>query len=190
MELYIEILAVVLNLIYLYLLIKEKIACWYFGIAGSVLSIYLFYSIGLYSESILYVYYVVIGVYGYSLWKKGAASDSRLKIKAIGIKKHVIIIIGSVLVALLVGWFFKNNTDAVNPYLDAFTTVFSFVASFLEAKKLISSWVFWMVINTATIVLYAQQELYSYLFLTIVYVVFSVIGFIKWRKKMTGYVVG
>ena len=183
MELSIEIVAVVLNLIYLFLLIKEDIACWYFGITGSLLSIYLFYSIGLYSESILYIYYVVIGFYGYFLWKKGNNSKS-IKINSISLKNHFLIISSSVLISLIVGWFFKNNTDAVNPFLDAFTTVFSFVASFLEAKKIISSWVFWIVINTATVVLYAQQELYYYIFLTLVYVVFSVIGFLKWKRKL------
>ena len=59
-----ELIAVILGLIYLILLIKEKIACWIFGILSSAISIYLFYSIQLYSEAILYFYYVIIGIYG------------------------------------------------------------------------------------------------------------------------------
>lgn len=184
MELGIEILAVLLNMIYLILLIKEKIACWYFGIAASLLSIYLFYSIGLYSESILYVYYVVIGIYGYSLWKKGNDSSFQVRVKTMQSKKVFLIVVGSTLLSFFVGSVFSKYTDAVNPYLDAFTTVFSFVASFLEAKKIITSWVFWMVINSATIVLYAQQELYYYLLLTLGYIIFSVVGYLEWRKKL------
>lgn len=183
MDLFIEILAVALNLMYLGLLIKERIECWFFGIAGSLVSIYLFYSLGLYSESILYVYYVVIGVYGYFLWKKKEAQKDVLQVQKIGLKKQMLLIAGGVIVAYSVGFGFENYSDATNPYLDAFTTVFSFIASFLEAKKILSSWVFWIVINTATIVLYLQQNLYVYLLLTIVYVVFSVIGLIEWNKK-------
>ena len=183
MNLYLEIIAVVLNLIYLILLIKEKIACWFFGISGSIVSIYLFYSIGLYSESILYIYYVVIGIYGYQLWKKKNKSKDNLKIKTINLKKHLLIVVVGILLAIIAGRYFKSHTDAVNPYLDAFTTIFSFIASFLEARKILSSWLFWIAINTATILLYFQQHLDYYLLLTIIYIVFSFIGYIDWRKK-------
>ena len=188
MNLYLEIIAVVLNLIYLILLIKEKIACWFFGITGSIISIYLFYSIGLYSESILYIYYVVIGIYGYRLWKKKNNSEYHLKIQTLNLKAHLLIVISGILLAIITGQFFKSYTDAVNPYLDAFTTIFSFIASFLEARKILSSWLFWIVINTATILLYFQQNLDYYLLLTIIYIGFSFIGYIDWKKKYRAFV--
>lgn len=183
MNLILEVIAVVLNLIYLVLLIKERISCWFFGILGSIVSIYLFYSIGLYSESILYIYYVAIGIYGYLLWKKKEDEKDALKVQTINLKKHLLLVVSGIIIAVVIGFYFKMNTDAVNPYLDAFTTVFSFIASFLEAKKILSSWVFWVIINTATIILYVQQSLLLYLLLTIIYVVFSVIGYLEWRKK-------
>lgn len=183
MNLYLEIIAVVLNLIYLILLIKEQIACWFFGVLGSIVSIYLFYSIGLYSESILYIYYVFIGIYGYQLWKKKKKPRESLKIQTLSLKKHFLIIISGISFALIVGQYFKSHTDAVHPYLDAFTTVFSFIASFLEANKIISSWIFWIVINIATMLLYFQQNLDYYLLLTIIYIVFSFKGYINWKKK-------
>lgn len=183
MNLYLEIIAVVLNLIYLILLIKEHIACWFFGISGSIVSIYLFYSIGLYSESILYIYYVFIGIYGYQLWKKKNNPKDNLKIQTVSLKKHFLIVISGILLALIAGQCFKSYTNAVNPYLDAFTTTFSFIASFLEARKILSSWLFWIVINTATILLYFQQSLDYYLLLTVIYIAFSFIGYIDWKKK-------
>lgn len=183
MNLYLEIIAVVLNLIYLILLIKEQIACWFFGVSGSIVSIYLFYSIGLYSESILYIYYVFIGIYGYQLWKKKNKPKNNLNIRTISLKKHFLIVISGIVLALIAGQYFKSHTDAVNPYLDAFTTIFSFIASFLEARKILSSWLFWIVINTATILLYFQQSLDYYLSLIIIYIAFSFIGYIDWKKK-------
>lgn len=187
MNLSLEIIAVVLNLIYLILLIRENILCWFFGIAGSLTSIYLFYTIGLYSESILYVYYVIIGAYGYKLWQRKETKKDGLKVQTISLKKHFLIILLGIIVALIVGYIFETNTDATNPYLDAFTTIFSFIASFLEAKKIISSWIFWMVINALTIILYLQQNLFIYLLLTVIYVVFSVIGYLQWKKKLKSY---
>lgn len=176
-----EAIAVGLNLIYLVLLIKERISCWFFGIAASLLSIFLFYDAQLYSEAILYVFYVGVGIYGFRLWNQ-IEDQEAIKIRKIRASLHIAIILGGTLLALLLGLFFEKNTDAANPYLDAFTTIFSLIASILEAKKIISSWIFWIFINAATVILYIQQDLKYYLFLTLVYCVFSIIGYVKWRK--------
>lgn len=182
MNLTLEITAVTLNVIYLLLLIKEKIFCWFFGIAGATVSVFLFYSIGLYSEAILYIYYIIIGVYGYTLWNK--KRKNRLEVKKINTKQHVILIFFGVLCAIALGFTFNTFTDAVNPFFDSFTTVFSFIASYLEAKKIISSWFFWIIINLLTIVLYLREDLTLYVLLTFVFVIFSVIGYVEWSKKM------
>ena len=121
MNLIIEIIAVVLNLIYLLLLIKERIACWFFGISASFISIYLFYLTGLYSEAVLYVYYVVIGFYGYNLWKKNQVEGEELKIRNFNFSKHLMIVVSGIITATLVGYLFKKHSNAVNPYFDAFT---------------------------------------------------------------------
>ena len=49
----VEVLATAANLVFIILLIREKILCWPFGIAGSLLSIYLFVDARLYSEAFL-----------------------------------------------------------------------------------------------------------------------------------------
>lgn len=182
MNLALEITAVIMNLIYLILLIKEKIACWIFGIAGSAVSVCLFYLVGLYSEAILYIYYIVIGIYGYALWSR--KRETPLSVKSINFKKHLFWIVSGVFCAVILGFTFKKLTDAVNPFLDSFTTIFSFIASYLEANKIISSWVFWIIINLSTIVLYLKEGLILYTLLTIVYLIFSFIGFSQWNKKL------
>lgn len=183
MNVLIEVTAVLLNLAYLILLMQEKIACWFFGVLGSILSIYLFYCTGLYSESILYVFYVIIGIYGYQLWQNKKNKQEELKVKTLSRKVHLLILSLGLVAALIVGYLFDQNTDAVNPYLDASTTIFSFIASFLEAKKILSSWLFWLFINGATVILYLQQDLHYYLLLTVVYFGFSIIGYLKWKKS-------
>ena len=131
MNLTLEIAAVTLNLVYLILLIRENIACWFFGIAGSLTSIYLFYSLGIYLEFILYIFYVIIGIYGYSLWKKENTDKLVLKIGRINL---IIICFGS-LSAFGVGYIFESYTDANNPYLDAFTSCLVLLQAFLRRRK-------------------------------------------------------
>ena len=76
LALIVEILATGANLIYIIFLIREKIACWAFGIVGSLLSIYLFIDARLYSEAFLYFFYAVMGVWGWLHWHKRIELDS------------------------------------------------------------------------------------------------------------------
>ena len=180
-----EILGVTFNLLYLILLIQEKIVCWIFGILGSAISIWLFVRLQLYSESILYVYYVLIGFYGYYTWNKRDKNNTTLKISEWPIPPHIITLITGVVLGYGLGYYFDTYTDAQNAYFDAYTTIFSFIASYMEAKKILSSWYFWIIINGATIFLYSSRGLDIYSLLTVVYFIMSFVGYVKWKKKYT-----
>ena len=62
-------LAVGSYLAFIVLLVREKVACWAFGISGSLLSVYLFADARLYSEAILYFFYAVMGLWGWARWR-------------------------------------------------------------------------------------------------------------------------
>lgn len=184
MDLYLEITAVLFGILYLIFLIKEQIICWLFGIISSLVSIFLFYKTGLYSESILYIYYVIIGIYGYILWSKKQNGKVKELIKNMPFLNYVYLIILGAFLSYGLGYYFANYTDAKSPYLDASTTIFSFIASYLEAKKYISAWHFWIIINLVTIGLYLNRGLELYTGLTFIYVIFSFVGLYQWRKKL------
>ena len=184
LNLVLEVLGVIFNLLFLILIIKEKIAGWIFGILGSLVSIFLFYRIQLYSESILYIYYVIIGFYGYYLWSTKGKDKTSLTITTWDSKKHILIISTGIIAGVMLGYVFEEYTEAKNAYLDAFTTIFSFIASYLEAKKIFSTWVFWIIINGVTIWLYTTRGLDIYTLLTVVYFIASFIGYFNWKKKM------
>ena len=183
MNLALEIIAVGLSLSFLILLIKENIYCWFFGITGSLVSIFLFYRIGLYAESILYCYYVLIGFYGYQLWNS-KANAQELPIIDVLPKQHFSYILIGVVTALCLGYVLENYTEASNPYLDAFTTIFSFIASYLEAKKILSVWYYWIIVNGVTLGLYLNKELYIYFILTLLYFALSFYGLREWNRKI------
>jgi len=183
MNLALEIIAVGLSLTFLILLIKENIYCWFFGITGSLVSIFLFYRIGLYAESILYCYYVLIGFYGYQLWNS-KANAQELPIIDVLPKQHFSYILIGVVTALCLGYVLENYTEASKPYLDAFTTIFSFIASYLEAKKILSVWYYWIIVNGVTLGLYLNKELYIYFILTLLYFALSFYGLREWNRKI------
>jgi len=179
-----EIIGTVLNIFFIVLVIKENIWCWLFGILGSLVSIYLFLEAKLYSESILYSYYVIIGVYGWRKWKSNSEKEG-LKVSEIKWFIHLAWISVCIALALALGWLFKNHTDANNPYFDSFTTVFAFLATYFEAIKLRSAWFYWIVINGFSIWLYQIRGLEIYSLLMVIYFILSFVGLYQWQKSYT-----
>ena len=158
----------------------------FFGIIGSLLSIYLFYHSRLYSEAILYSYYVFMGFYGYHLWGRKSHDSSSLLLVVNELKwfYHLIFVFVCSVLAVAMAWFFDTYSDADKPYLDAFTTVFSFLATYLEAIKVLSAWIYWIVLNGLTIGLYFSKGLDIYAGLSLVYFIMSFVGYFSWKKSL------
>ena len=179
---YIEVVSAICNLIYIILLMKEKIACWAFGIVGSLLGVFVMINAKLYSESILYAFYALIGIYGWYVWSTQGNEKhfliTRWSIKNIGFA----IAIGAVL-SFLLGYFFYKNTDAEMPFLDASTTTFAFIASYMQAHKILSNWIFWIIINGVSVGLYFNRSLDFYGVVGIVFLIAAILGFREWNKR-------
>lgn len=178
----VEILATAANLAYIVLLIREKVACWLFGIVGSLLSIYLFIDVRLYSEAFLYLFYAVMGVWGWWRWHRRVLSDSNPVIRW-RVETHLRAIVIASLVALGLGYAMQFYSDAERPVFDAFTTIFSFLGTYLEITKVLEAWIYWLLINLASVWLYHDRSLDIYAALIALYSVLSIWGFIRWRAS-------
>lgn len=180
-SLIVEVLATSANLVYIILLIKERIACWAFGIIGSLLSIYLFIDARLYSEAFLYLFYAVLGVWGWILWHKRCEKNSNPVIKWQP-GSHLRAIVIACVIALGLGYTVQFYSDAERPLFDAFTTIFSFLGTYLEITKVLEAWIYWLIINLASMWLYHDRSLDIYAVLIGFYSVLSVWGYLSWRK--------
>ena len=177
----VEILATAANLVFIVLLIREKILCWPFGIAGSLLSIYLFVDARLYSEAVLYLFYAVMGGWGWLRWHRQIEQGNN-PIITWQLTGHARTILITGMVALGLGYSVQYFTDAQRPFFDAFTTAFSFVATYMEITKVLEAWGYWLLINLASVWLYHDRNLDIYAVLIGLYSIMSVWGFISWQK--------
>jgi len=175
----VETLAAGANLVYILLLIRERIACWAFGIVGSLLSVWLFVDTRLYSEALLYFFYAVMGVWGWLRWRRReAAHDNPVVIWRAHAHLAALAMVSGA--AVLLGYVAQTYSDAERPVFDAFTTCFSFFATYLEIAKVLEAWVYWFALNLASIWLYHDRSLDIYAALIGVYSVLSIWGFFSW----------
>ena len=177
----IELLSVVFNILFLVFLTKEKKICWIFGIIGSLLGAFVLFESSYYSETLLYLFYASIGVYGYLYWSNNNSND--FAIKRMQWRKIISIILAGLFISFGLGYL-MTKTDASKPYFDALSSVFGVIATFLELYKFLISWGFWIAINTYTIWLYEIRELNFLAFQMIVYTLLSIHGYRKWSAKI------
>ena len=175
-----ELLAVVLALAYLILAMKEKNTCWYAAFISTSIYLFLFWDVSLLMESALQIFYLVMAVYGWWQWRQHASSQQDLVIHCWPLKTHLLVIAGVGLLTVIFGYGLQANTQAVLPYLDSFTTWGAVVTTYMVTRKVLENWIYWIVIDGASVYLYIDRELYLTALLFMIYVVLVVIGFYQW----------
>lgn len=177
-----ETVAVILSIAYLLFAMRENSLCWYCAFVSTGIYIWIFGDVSLYMESALNAYYMVMAVYGWYQWKRGGSSSQGIKLSTWGIKQHLAAISLVLVLSAISGYLLSQNTDAHMPYIDSFTTWGSVVTTFMVARKVLENWLYWIVINSVSIFLYIDRDLYQTAGLFTLYIILSVIGFIVWRK--------
>jgi nicotinamide mononucleotide transporter len=183
MMLSLEAVAVVLAIAYLLFATYEHIACWYCAFFSSAIFVAIFWDVSLLMESVLNVFYVVMALFGWFTWRYGGKEHEGVPIRLLKGWQHVAILVFLLLATSSNGWFMQQNTTAVWPYLDAFTTWASVITTFMVVWKVLENWLYWLVIDSISIFLYIDRELYLTALLFSGYVVIVIFGFIQWRKK-------
>ncbi len=178
---FIELTAVIFSIIYVILASKEKYLCWIASIISVSLYLYICYNAKLYAETALQVFYLIMSFYG--LWNWRNKKRIKLKIKEISISKHLFIIILGCFLTFIFGFLLSHFTDAKMPVLDSFTTVFSAIATYMIAKKILENWIYWIVIDIASVYLYHTRGLELTAILFIFYTIIAINGYFTWLKK-------
>jgi len=177
---WLEWLAVLTGVLYVLLAAYEKRMAWIFAGGSTGMYIYLCLTAQLYIESVLQVFYFVMAIYGWLAWKK--QKNHIVKITQWKLKWHFFNLLASGCLAILLGYFVGEYTNQANPYLDAFTTVFSLLATFMVAKKVLENWLYWIVIDAALVILYMER---GFVLTGVQYAVFTFLAlfaYLRWRK--------
>lgn len=175
-----EALAVALGVAYLLLAVRESLWCWYAAFFSTAIYLWLFWQVSLPMESALQLYYLVMAVYGWYQWRHGGAQATPLSISTWGARQHGVAIAAILLASAVSGALLTRYTDAALPYLDSFTTWGSILTTWMVARKVLENWVYWLVIDSASIWLYLERGLLMTAGLFAVYLVIVLFGWRQW----------
>lgn len=178
---WLELIAMLLALAYLVLAIVEMRACWIAAFISTAMYTVVFWDVSLLMESALQVYYMAMAVYGWWYWQR---ANDQVPIVRWRVRQHVTVISMVIGLSVASGALLDNYTSAALPYLDAFTTWASIVTTWMVARKVIENWLYWIVIDIASIYLYVARDLYVTAGLFVLYVVLACVGYWQWTRRM------
>ncbi|MDR2008283.1 MAG: nicotinamide riboside transporter PnuC [Alphaproteobacteria bacterium] len=174
------------GVLYIFYLIKEKRIAWLFGFISSVGLIVSTFLEKIYMQSILNLLYALMAIYGFIKWSQVDSKNKRkVKISEYSVKNHLILIFVTVLVSGSIATILDIVVQSSYSTLDAFIFAFAILATYMQAHKILSNWLYWIVINALTIVLFVQAQLYSESILMLVYLLLAVWGYRQWRIKLS-----
>ena len=168
-----EVLAVLFGIAYVLLAAKESLWTWLFAFLSTIIYTLLFWEGALVSSSLLNFYYMIMAVYGFILWRSGGEQGEELEISQWSLKKNFFVISIGLMTAVLLGYLSDTYTDARFAYLDTFVMVFSVIATWMLANKVLENWFYWMVIDSTAIVLYWKSGYLATIILFLLYVILA-----------------
>lgn len=186
----IQYLGLLFGVIYVFGAVKEKVWCWPAGLlAITFYGIYAYFQ-GWYGEVFLQGFYIPFTIFGWITW-----STAKQKDKLTVSRTKLPLLIGLLVLGAVLSVFFYYFLDTppkyfdwlparTEHYRDSITTGFSIIATWMVAKKKIENWLIWIVVNIIYASMMFDQASIPFTILYAFYVLFSIYGFIQWKKSL------
>ena len=174
-----------LGLANIWLTRQQNILCWPIGIACVICYAFVFYEARLYSDMLLQFIYIALQVYGWRRWARAPHQQltSTSPVSRLNARGWLLWLGIAAASAVTLGTLMARYTGADLPWFDASATALSLTAQFLQAKKVLDSWLIFIAGNLLFIGIYLVKSLYLTAGLFVVSTVLAVLGWLAWRRS-------
>lgn len=181
-----EITGTVLGIIGVWLMIRQNIWGWPIGLVQVAVYAWVFFDAKLYSDTLLQLVFFAIQAYGWWHWLRTPheAAQSTAPVTRLAWRVLVLWLLGGAILTAGWGWLMHATTDAALPWWDAFILVFSLIAQWWQARKLLENWPAWVVIDTVAIGIYWAKDLRLTSGLYVIFWLLALWGWREWRRTM------
>jgi len=181
---WIEVLGFVTGAACVLLAARQNIWNWPIGIANNIFYIIVFLRSGLYADSGLQVFYIIISIYGWWRWLHAETGGSQQPVTRT--RRRIWMVLAVVTPLAWVGLYqlLHRFTNSTVPMCDSLTTALSLTAQYMMGRKLIENWIVWIVADVIYIGLYIYKTLYLTSALYAIFIAMCVIGYRGWRASL------
>ncbi len=174
-----EWVANLINLLAVWLAAYQLRWTWILGLIGPLLYAWMFWDAQLYADVTLQFFYFFSAMVGWKIWtEKQTIAPESVHTSQLLAYGCLALILGGVY-----GYLLSSTTSASYPYIDSQILTLSIVGQILMVRKQSACWIFWLIVNTMAVPLYAVKGL---LLTALIYGVFwlsSLWGLKNWIHK-------
>lgn len=179
-----EIVAVVLTLVAVYLTARQIIWCWPLGMVSVSLYAVVFYQARLYADMGLQALYFGLAAYGWWAWMRGGEGHGPLAVSRASTRLRVLLAMLGGVAGVLLGATLARLTDASLPFMDSTLTAYSIVAQWMQTRKLLEAWLVWLAVDVFYVGMFLNKELYPTAVLYAIFLYLAIVGFVEWRRSL------
>jgi len=165
---------------YILLAIRQHRACWIAGGASSALYLVVFLGADLPLQAGLQVLYVALSAYGWLKWTPGGDVPPEPVSWTVHRQFTAVAVVAAatgVSTVLLTG----SGLSAA-PFAESLGTWGSVAATWMLARRVIETWLWWIVIDVGLAALFASQGLWPTAALYAAFAALAVVGYRAWRR--------
>ena len=181
----IEVAGFLVGLLYLYLEYRADWRLWIASVVMPAISLFVYWRAGLYADFGIDIYYLLIAVYGFYVWRRGGgAQKTELPIARTPRAAWPLLAAAFALIYAAIAYVLIHFTDSTVPWWDALNTSLSIVAMWMLARKWVEQWLVWLVVDAISVGLYVYKDIPFYAVLYALYTVVAWFGYRRWLCQM------
>jgi len=176
-----ELVSFILSLITVALNIRQIHWAWLFSILSSALYAMVFFGVRLYGDMGLQFVFVLVSIWGWSQWLRGASDGGELAVTRMNSVERRWAALICILMFAILYLFLRFCTDTDVPAADGLLTAGSLLGQALLSRKKIENWTVWIIVDVLYVALYLYKDLMLTAILYAVFVVMAIHGARVWR---------
>lgn len=162
---------------------RNNIHTWWIGLIGCLLYGWVFFSVQLYADVTLQVFFIASSIIGWVNWLKGNQGRA-ISIRRTSARTLILFTITALTVAACYAFLLHRFTNAWSPWTDSLLLTFSVLAQFMLMGRRIENWYVWLLVNTIAVPLYATRGLYITAVLYLIFWCNAWYGLYQWRREI------
>jgi len=180
---FLEIFGVTLAITNILLDTRQSVIARPLSLLGTGISLYFYYSKGLYAKCLLGCVYIMLHIYGWYQWLYGGKNKTPLKVSTTPHTHLVALIVSGLLAGFGLGALLSNYSDAALPYWDSLHTAMALVAYWLLVRKKLETWAVWLIADIQYVVVLYYRGIYLFSGLHAFYIILVIHGYRAWRRS-------
>ena len=199
-QIFLEATATFFGILSVFFSIKRNIFVYPTGIISTAIYVYILFNFGLLGDMLINVYYCIMSIYGWILWKSNSKEHI---IQASKVKKKdwliscILFLLSFIIVSgiyyfkpyidnhfsmdnIILGW---QHLDWGN-WLDIFTTSLFLIGMWFMAKQKMENWIFWIIGDIICIPMMIHKGLGITALQYTIFTIMAINGYKQWKRAM------